>query len=206
LCFSGYGFSDFKRCTERHRALTSQYAPDDSRKFSFGTPEQVFSTMERCWTLEPTSKRIQEDLNDLERVLDIIIAHQGAVVPEMNIRHGVRLQNINGGRVLEHKVTTRQRKHLLTMGPKHADAEDALQALLTVHEALNPTEVAALTADDIAHAVDMETLALGAIEEVVVSEDDNDDDVELNVRSMVEMMHSLGMVEGESEDVNIMDF
>ncbi len=83
-----------------------------------------------------------------------------------------------------------------------------MQSLLTVHEALNPTEVAALTADDIAQAVDMETLALGAIEDVVVSEDDNDDDVELNVRSMVEMIQSIhiGMVGGESEDVNIMDF
>ena len=164
--------------------------------------------MERCWTLEPTSERIQEDLNDLERVLDIIIERKGAVVPEMNIRHGVRLQAINNGRVLEHKVTKRQRKHLLTMGPIHADAQDALQSLLTVHEALNPTEVAALTAEDIAQAVDMEQLALGAIEDVVVSEDDNDDDVELNVRSMVEMIQSIhiGMAEGESEDVNIMDF
>ena len=48
-----YGFSDFKRCTERHRALTSSYPIDDPRRFNFGTPSQAWSTMKRCWTLEP---------------------------------------------------------------------------------------------------------------------------------------------------------
>ena len=36
----------------------------------------------------------------------------------------------NGGRVLKRKVTQRQRKHLLQMGPIHPDAEDALKILL----------------------------------------------------------------------------
>ena len=153
LVVSGFGFADFKRCTERHRALTSRYQPDDPRKFSFGTPAEVWSTMVRCWTLEPTSRRIQEDINDFERVLGINIEYKGAVVPEKNIRHGKRLQAINGGRVLEHKVTVRQRKHLLTMGPIHPDAEEALRSLLTVHEVMNPADVAPLSVDDIANAV-----------------------------------------------------
>ena len=62
--------------------------------------------------------------------MDIVIAHRGAVVPEINLRHGRRLQAINGGRVLKRKVTSRQRKHLLCAEAIHPDAERALQTLL----------------------------------------------------------------------------
>ena len=36
-----YGFADFKRCTERMRALTSVYAWSDPRRMKFGTPTEV---------------------------------------------------------------------------------------------------------------------------------------------------------------------
>jgi hypothetical protein len=68
-----YGFSDFKRCTERHRALTSSYELNNPRRFNFGTPSQVWETMRRCWQLEPTSARIIKDIEDLPRVLGIDI-------------------------------------------------------------------------------------------------------------------------------------
>ena len=125
-----YGFSDFKRCTERMRALTSVYDWNDKRRFKFGTPTEVWDTMVRCWTLEPTSARIIADIEDFSNVLDIIILLNGCVVPECRLRHGHRQKAHNGGRVLARKVTQRQRKQLMTMGPVHPDADEAMKILL----------------------------------------------------------------------------
>ena len=50
----------------------------------------------------------------------------------------------------------------------------------------------------------MESLALDAIEEVVVSDDDNEEHNDVTM-SMVEMINAIESVEGESDDVNIMD-
>ena len=49
LCrgLDAYGFADFKRMTERMRALTSVYALDDVRRFNFGTPKEAWHTLER---------------------------------------------------------------------------------------------------------------------------------------------------------------
>jgi hypothetical protein len=128
LCrgLDAYGFADFKRCTERMRALTSGYnmKDKDPRRFGFGTPKEVWSTMERCWEIEPTSERIIADIPSLSHVLQHIIDAKGCVVPEDRLRHGYRLEAHNDGRVLKHKVTSRQRKHLLQMGPVHRDAQD----------------------------------------------------------------------------------
>jgi hypothetical protein len=90
-----YGFSDFKCWTERHRALTSSYPIGDLCRFNFGTPPQASSTMKRCWEIESTSVRIISDNFDLHRVLDIVIYKRGAVLPEINLRHGHRAQAIN---------------------------------------------------------------------------------------------------------------
>ena len=86
--------------------------------------------MVKCWSLEPTSDRIIADITDFDNVLGHIIAASGCVVPECRLRHGHRQQAHNGGRVLKHKVTQRQRKHLMQMGPVHPDAEEALRILL----------------------------------------------------------------------------
>ena len=91
-----YGFSDFKRCTERMRALTSSYHINDSRRFNFGTPTQAWNTMVRCWTIEPKSERIIDDIFDYPDVLEIVISHRGAVVPEINLRHGHRVKLSEG--------------------------------------------------------------------------------------------------------------
>ena len=64
------------------------------------------------------------------RVLDVVIAHRGVIVPEINLRLGHRIAAINRGRALKSKVTNRQRKHLLKMGPVHPDAQPALDRLL----------------------------------------------------------------------------
>jgi hypothetical protein len=163
-----YGFSDFKRSTERMRALTSVYDIKDPRRFNFGTPTQVWRTMERCWTLEPTSERIIADIEDFGNVLELIIEFKGCVVPECRLRHGHRQQAHNGGRVLKHKVSKRQRKHLLRMGPVHHDALEALEILLRngpAEEELAPGELQAAL-----------VLLEEALNDIPVIEQDEDDD------------------------------
>ena len=76
-----------------------------------------------------TSDRIVADIMNFPCVLDVVIAHRGVVVPEINLRLGHRIAAINGGRALKSKATNQQRKHLLKMGPVHPDAQ-ALGRLL----------------------------------------------------------------------------
>jgi hypothetical protein len=165
-----YGFADFKRFIARMRALTSVYALDDKRRFNFGTPNQVWDTMVRCWTMEPNSERIIQDIEDFGNVLDKIIEFEGCVIPECRLRHGQRLLSHNKGRVLKHKVNNRQRKHLLKMGSIHPDAEAALAILLTIgpiEDELEPAEVQV--------ALEIEELAL---EDLPVVHQDEEDDYE----------------------------
>ena len=166
-----YGFSDFKRCTERMRALTSVYDWMDPRRFKFGTPKEVWNTMARCWTIEPTSERIIADIEDFSNVLGTIISHNGCVVPECRLRHGHRQQAHNGGRVLMRKVTQRQRKQLMTMGPVHSDAEEALQILLGT---AIPEEAEEIPMDQVILAAEEANVELGEGE----NDPDGDDDPE----------------------------
>ena len=119
------------------RAITSVLDMKDPKRFGFGTPKD---TMVRCWTLEPTSARIIADLEDFENVLDLMIEFKGCVVPECRLWRSHRQQAHNGGHVLKRKITNLQRKHLLTMGPVHTVAQDALNIL----HGNNPVEELAL--------------------------------------------------------------
>ena len=47
-----------------------------------GTPDQVWSSITRCWSMEPTGERIVEDIVALQRVLDMIIANKGCMVKD----------------------------------------------------------------------------------------------------------------------------
>jgi hypothetical protein len=47
-----------------------------------GTPSQVWKTMEKCWSLEPTSQRIIEDIDAFPRVLQKIIEINGCAVKD----------------------------------------------------------------------------------------------------------------------------
>jgi hypothetical protein len=104
-----HGFSDFIRCIEQHTALTVDYLDDDPRKFKIGTPNEVWNTMERCWSIEPRSSRIVEDILGLPRVLDKIIENSGCVVPDEGFRNGVRAKSHDGKKILKRKPLARQR-------------------------------------------------------------------------------------------------
>ncbi len=60
-----------------HTVLTSSYEVMDKRRFKFGTLAPVADVedyMRRCWTLEPISSRVGEDvLMIFERVLRRIV-------------------------------------------------------------------------------------------------------------------------------------
>ena len=99
-------------------------------------------------------------------MLELIIEFKGCMVPECRLRHGHRQKAHNGGRVLKRKVTNRQRKHLLTMGPVHPDAQDALQILLGVQP---PDQLAPGESEE---ALEIEHQHLNDIPE---AEDENDD-------------------------------
>lgn len=100
--------------------------------------------MERCWSIEPTSERIIADILGFSNVLAKIAEAKGCVVSELALRHGHRLMAHNGGRVLKRKVTKRQRKGLLVLGPVHPDAVEALVIILGdgLEVALGDTEIA----------------------------------------------------------------
>ena len=54
-----YGFSDLENSIKFHVAMTAALLPGDKKKFQLGTPNHVWSAMERCWNVcEPTSERI----------------------------------------------------------------------------------------------------------------------------------------------------
>jgi len=122
------------------RGLTTSCPIDDERRFNLGTPKEAWRTMTRCWEIEPTSERIIADIIYFPNVLKIFLDHEGAVVPEMNFRHGQHAQAINGGRVVKHKINRRQRKHLLTLGPIHPNAQEAIKKLLAIGRAEQPLD------------------------------------------------------------------
>ena len=75
-----YGFADLEVSMAFHEALTSKLKRDDPHKFQFGTPSQVWSSMRRCWDVEPTSERIVQDILDWPRVLQLIVDAKGCEV------------------------------------------------------------------------------------------------------------------------------
>ena len=72
-------------------------------------PDVVWTTIIRCWQIDPSKFRIKEDIERFPRALYIIIENNGCVVPDMNFRHGRRVQSHDNKRVLKHKIKSRQR-------------------------------------------------------------------------------------------------
>ena len=82
-------FADLEYAIKQHCALTHDLPKDDPRKFSLGNPEQVWSAMIRSWETIP-AERIQTDIGRWVRALEMIVQAKGAVVPELDNRHGRR--------------------------------------------------------------------------------------------------------------------
>jgi hypothetical protein len=86
--------------------------------------------MVKCWSLEPTSDRIIEDIDAFPRVLEKIIANSGCAVKDEAIRSGRRALKSNNQGELKNKIKTRQRKDSIVGRPVHPQCEEARNILL----------------------------------------------------------------------------
>lgn len=93
--------------------------------------------MKRCWTVEPTSERIMQDINALPNVLQTIIERQGCVVKDEYLRTGRRARRADYSGALKNKRRSRQRKSTLKDLVCHPDALEAKNKLCaTVRQAI----------------------------------------------------------------------
>ena len=83
-------FNDLKKGVVDHVVCTGHLPPDDERKFSMGTPKELWSAMTRTWEHTPTSERIVEDILKWPKAVTAIIAAKGCIVPELDERKGRR--------------------------------------------------------------------------------------------------------------------
>lgn len=167
LCrgLDSYGFADLRCSIAYHVALSTFYDSNDPRRFRHGTPAEVYSTMKRCWEVEPTSERIVADVLGFTEVLDKLIAAKGCVVPDISLRTGRRATPADGN--LKNKPRASQRKStiLRCSRPVHADGLEAHQL------------ACGSGADDAIEAL-IEDVDSG-LEEIAVDEDEADLDEEL---------------------------
>ena len=113
-----------------HCALSSLYDADDPRRFKMGTPKEVWSTIERCWEVEPTSERIIEDIMALRQVLEKIVAADGCVVSDLFLRNGRRHRRADDKGDCDRKPCRKQRIATNIGRPHHDDCRDALAQLI----------------------------------------------------------------------------
>jgi len=125
-----HGFADWQGSIEFHSALTMHLPIGDPRRFSMGTPNEVFSTMERTWLMEPTNKRIIYDIEKLSNVLEQIIDAKGKAVHGLAPRPGNRYIRFDGKGENKHKTARRDRKDTLTGREVHPDASLIYEQLI----------------------------------------------------------------------------
>ena len=75
-------------------------------KYKFGTPQEVKETMFAVWDADNvvgeghiTSERIIRDIDRVRSSIITIIEHSGIVVHELDVRHGVRKDNLSENKV-----------------------------------------------------------------------------------------------------------
>ena len=175
LCrgLDSHGFADLKRSTLFHSALTSSYAIDDVRRFKMGTPAEVWSTIERCWTVEPTSERIVEDIYHLPIVLDKIIEAGGCVVQDEFLRTGRRHRRADDKGDCKIKPRRSSRKETAALPPIHSDAAAAL-GLLSRSEELRQLQFIANAEN---HQNDHHIIDSDAADDNGSDGDDSDDEI-----------------------------
>ena len=167
-----YGFADLMVSISFHVAVTYKLGRDNNLKFQLGTPRDVMRCMVRCWEVEPTAARVLEDIESWEFALDKIIAVRGCVVHGLALRHGHRLQRIDGKGHCTARVQNRQRKDTLIARPVHADALGSFNLLTGLEDRI---EIARIVQDAQQNEQDV---ALATENDIDIEEDDNDDNNE----------------------------
>ena len=113
-----------------HIALTSVLPYDDPHRFNMGTPDEVESTLRRCWEVAPTSQQIVADIVALPRVLDKIFAAEGCVVPDEFLRSGRRERRADDSGDLTSRMRPRQRIETNADLVIHPDCHDLEASML----------------------------------------------------------------------------
>jgi hypothetical protein len=124
-----HGFSHLKVCMDYNLAVSSRYDVEDPRRMGMGTPAEVMNTIQKCWTLAPTSEQIVADVLALPEVLQKIINALGCVVKDLDLRSGRRYIRADGKGDLLRKPRTRQRKDTMVSAPCHPDNIEARNAI-----------------------------------------------------------------------------
>jgi hypothetical protein len=83
--------------------------------------------MFRVWEVEPSSKRIVEDIQAFPRVLQKIIDAQGCVVPDEFLRSGRRERRLDDKGDCTARLRGHQRKANMAARPLHPDAHEAYE-------------------------------------------------------------------------------
>ena len=113
-----HGFADLVAALKRHVAISRAAGidEDDEKAFAASTPKRLWSALVRVWTVAPTAEQIEVYIRDWPRVLGLIVKADGCIVPEENIRRGVRAEGTKRDRKRGNKKTNKPRvlhKHLL---------------------------------------------------------------------------------------------
>ena len=127
-------FADLKSSMVLNATVSSVFPMGDPRRiFGQGTPEEVTYLMQQTWEhCAPTLPRIEEDILRLEGHLKLIVAANGRMVPDIELkRHGRREVRADGklalGRFRKTKARKRDRKATIPneflLHPRLADAE-----------------------------------------------------------------------------------
>ncbi len=99
------GFADLEVSMAFHEAVTSKLDRDDPEKFA-----QVWSSMSRCWDIEPTSQRFVQDILGWLCMLKMIMDAEGCAVHGEAIRSGHRAVRSDEKGALTTCLRTRQCK------------------------------------------------------------------------------------------------
>ena len=124
-----HGFADLVVSLAYHCSLSSVYPVNDPRRFLMGTPEQVWSSMTRCWQVEPTSERIVEDIQALPAVLTKIIAAKGCVIQDQYLRNGRRARRADDKGDCKNKPVSKQRISTNCARPLYLDCKEAFERI-----------------------------------------------------------------------------
>ena len=124
-----YGFAHLSRSLKLHTSLTSVLPVDHPQRFKMGTPKEVWSSLQRVWTVAPTSAQIVADIDAFPAVLQKIVEFAGCVVPDENFRGGRRERRADGSGDLTTRMKKRQRKETQMHLDLHPDCAPALQIL-----------------------------------------------------------------------------
>lgn len=127
LCrgLDSHGFADLKTCVNFHTQLSNALPANHPSRFKTGTPDEMWSSMVRCWNIAPDSERIIEDIEGFKTVLEKIVENRGCIVHDEDIRTGRRARRSDGKpNPCKRNPQTQRRVKQLHDIPIHTDLSD----------------------------------------------------------------------------------